>query len=164
MFCVSYPDPSTAIVAKYDNKTDSGIDIPLQEDVSIPNDGYTHMIKLGCKVQHFQDDAHQVPHAFDMRARSSISVPEGHPKRQPRTLILANSIGLIDAGYTDELMASVINIGRETVHLKRGERIVQVAACDGRNNLQLEIMSESDPKNPLNTTTSRGGGFGSTGA
>lgn len=162
MFCISYKDVIQAVQPTY-SKVDSGVDIPLQEDVEIPNDGYAHLIGLGCRVQYIPEGASK-PHAYDLRARSSISIPKEHPTKKPRTLILANSVGLIDSNYTDELKASVINLGPETVKLKRGERIVQVVACDARNNLTVSVFSYDNPNNPLNKTKSRGGGFGSTGS
>ena len=70
---------------------------------------------------------------------------------------LANSIGLIDAGYRGELLAAVDNIRGEDFTVKAGDRLVQAVAFNG-GPISLSIVET------LDATTRGEGGFGSTDA
>ena len=80
-------------------------------------------------------------------ARSSIS-------KTP--LRLSNSLGLIDAGYRGEIMASVDNIRNSNYEVKVGQRLFQLVAING-SPIQLRLVEG------LSTTDRDIGGFGSTG-
>jgi dUTP pyrophosphatase len=65
----------------------------------------------------------------------AVAIPEGHAGLVlPRSglasrlgLTLANSPGLIDAGYRGEIVCAVVNLDRtEPVRIARGERIAQL--------------------------------------
>jgi dUTP pyrophosphatase len=65
----------------------------------------------------------------------AVAIPAGHAGLVlPRSglasregLTLANSPGLIDAGYRGEVTCAVVNLDRErTVSIKRGDRIAQL--------------------------------------
>lgn len=136
----------------------AGFDLPLPEDFTIPSRTWGVPIDLQVKCEmvgfrvvsagkegHFQNITCNV--SFDLRARSSIS-------RTP--LILANSVGTIDAGYRGSLKAVVHNFSDETVVLKQGERYFQIVA---------PALSPFDVSLAFDLSSSeRGeGGFGSTG-
>lgn len=82
--------------------------------------------------------------------RSSLAVKRG--------LMLANGVGVVDADYADNpeneghIMVAVVNIGREPVAIKQGERIAQ-----GIFTRYLTVENDE-------ATGDRTGGFGSTGA
>jgi len=64
--------------------------------------------------------------------------------------------GIIDAGYRGEVMVVLWNLGRETAHISRGDRIAQL----------LVIPIATPAVNQVETLDSTGrgaGGFGSTG-
>jgi len=96
----------------------------------------------------------------------SVAIPEGHAGLVlPRSglasrqgLTLANSPGLIDAGYRGEVTCAVVNLDRErTVGIRRGDRIAQlvVVAVPPMEPAWMEALPASE----------RGeGGFGSSGA
>ncbi|SCO72758.1 deoxyuridine 5'-triphosphate nucleotidohydrolase, putative [Plasmodium vivax] len=70
-------------------------------------------------------------------------------------LRLANSIGLIDAGYRGELIAALDNTSEEEYLIKKNDKLVQLVSFTGEP-LSFELVDELDE-------TSRGeGGFGST--
>lgn len=70
-------------------------------------------------------------------------------------LRLANSIGLIDAGYRGELIAALDNTSEEEYVIKKNDKLVQLVSFTGEP-LSFELVDELDE-------TSRGeGGFGST--
>ena len=135
---------------KYDivknHTTDSGFDLYCPEDIVVPANAIS--FKIDMKVQSRMDfDSKNV--GFMMTPRSSMG------SKTP--LRLCNSIGIIDAGYTGNLMGFVDNRSSEDYSIRRGDRLLQVVAFNGLpivGNLVGELV----------TTTERGdGGFGSTG-
>ena len=96
----------------------------------------------------------------------AVAIPEGHAGLVlPRSglaskqgLTLANSPGLIDAGYRGELTCAVVNLDPTTpVRISRGERIAQLVIVP-----IAAVRPEWAEELPV---SERGtGGFGSTGA
>jgi dUTP pyrophosphatase len=76
-------------------KGDSGFDLFIPEDISILP-GETKLINLGISCEMLSNK--QINESFYLYPRSSIS-------KTP--LIMANSVGIIDAGYRGELKAAV---------------------------------------------------------
>ena len=56
-------------------------------------------------------------------------------------LELSNSIGLIDAGYRGEIIASCDNISEEKFELEKGRRLFQIMSITG-DPLELEIVDK----------------------
>lgn len=119
---------------------DAGLDLYVIEPLTI-EPGETKAIKLGIACQP------QEKRAYYLMPRSSIS-------KTP--LRMANSIGLIDAGYRGEIMAMVDNIKTESYTVEKGQRLFQIVACDC-SPISYELSEE------LSETTRGSGGFGSTG-
>ena len=122
---------------------DSGLDLFVIEEQTIPAHS-TGFIRLGFKASAQGPDGGFV--SWLIMPRSSIS-------KTP--LRLANSVGLIDAGYRGELMAAVDNIRGEDFTVKAGERLVQAVSFTG-GPISMNIVNE------LNETSRGEGGFGST--
>ena len=119
---------------------DAGLDLYVLEN-QIFIKGETKLIKLGISCE--PEDGR----AYFLLPRSSIS-------KTP--LRLANSIGLIDAGYRGEIMAPCDNIKDFEYKVEKGQRLFQLVAADC-SAISYIISDEL-------TETSRGsGGFGSTG-
>ena len=93
---------------------DAGLDLYILEDLDIPA-GETKLIKLGISCEPLNGKA------YYLFPRSSIS-------KTP--LRMSNSIGLIDAGYRGEIMASCDNIKDFDYDIKAGQRLFQIVACD----------------------------------
>ena len=122
---------------------DSGLDLFIVEDQVVKGHS-TSFLKLGFKAAACDSEGNNV--SWLVMPRSSIS-------KTP--LRLANSIGLIDAGYRGEVIAAVDNIRGEDYTVRAGERLVQAVAFNG-GPIALRIVESLD-------ATSRGeGGFGST--
>jgi dUTP pyrophosphatase len=96
----------------------------------------------------------------------SVAIPEGHaglvlPRSglaSKRGLTLANSPGLIDAGYRGEVLVSAVNLDRtEAVKIIRGDRVAQ---------LVVVALPAVEPTwvSDLPATPRGEGGFGSTGS
>lgn len=128
---------------------DSGLDLFVTEDTMI-GPGETKLIGTGIKCQS-RSNVFWCPwkpkyHSYFLFPRSSIS-------KTP--LMMKNSIGLIDSGYTGEIKAPLYNTSSNPVYLKRGERYVQLVNADLTSVYFQLVSSQRD--------TSRGqGGFGST--
>ena len=92
----------------------------------------------------------EIPQGFVglLFARSSLS---------RRGLMLANGVGVIDRGYTGEVMVPLANVSRYPAAIGKGERIAQlvIVPCLFPDFIWVDRLGE----------TERGaGGFGSTGA
>ena len=121
---------------------DAGLDLASAVDVVV-GPGERAMVPTGVAVV--------VPegHAGLVLPRSGLASREG--------LTLANSPGLIDAGYRGEVTCAVVNLDRERpVEIRRGDRIAQlvVVAVPAVEPVWVEELPASE----------RGaGGFGSSG-
>jgi len=118
-------------------------------------------LKVCCSAKMLTDKGKNFNTGYYMYPRSSLS------KTQLR---LANSVGIIDAGYRGHLMGmfDVVNINKETssddaeadYFGKKFERYLQICA-PGLVPIMVEIVNSKDD---LGEQTERGdGGFGSTG-
>lgn len=141
---------------------DSGIDLYTPEEVSfLP--GETKLVNLEIKCQ-MLDNMTEKTVSYYLYPRSSIS-------KSP--LILANSTGIIDAGYRGNIMAALkyvpttehfleinetgkLDLIKNKFILNAGTRIVQICSGD-LTPVNVKLADDL-------TSTSRGeGGFGSTG-
>ena len=119
---------------------DAGLDLyVLKEQKFLP--GETKLIKLGISCEPIDGKP------YYLFPRSSIS-------KTP--LRLSNSIGLIDAGYRGEIMASCDNIKDMEYSIEEGQRLFQLVASDS-SPISFSLVDE------LSETSRGSGGFGSTG-
>ena len=91
-----------------------------------------------------------VPSGYEVqvRPRSGLALRHG--------VTVANAPGTVDSDYRGELMVILVNLGRESYVIRRGERIAQIVVAP----VVQAGFSERDELPP----SSRGaGGFGSTG-
>jgi dUTP pyrophosphatase len=96
-----------------------------------------------------------------------VSIPEGHvgflmarSSLQKKSLMLANSVGVIDAGYRGDLIVVLYNFGTNDACLVAGERFAQLVIVPISTPAISLYSGELDDWND----TDRGaGGFGSTG-
>ena len=119
---------------------DAGLDLFVIEDQVIPAKS-THPIPLQIACENVDNKA------YYLFPRSSIS-------KTP--LRMANSIGIIDAGYRGEIMAAVDNTGDKDYMIVPGQRLFQIVHPT-LYPFSVGVVDEL-------TETDRGdGGFGSTG-
>jgi dUTP pyrophosphatase len=121
---------------------DAGLDLRASADVEVLP-GERAMIPTGVAVA--------IPdgHAGLVLPRSGLASKQG--------LTLANSPGLIDAGYRGEVVVAAVNLDRtEAVKVARGDRIAQ---------LVVVALPQVEPAwaDELPASARGGGGFGSTG-
>lgn len=123
---------------------DSGLDLFIAEDTVIQARS-TCLVDLRIKTQ-LTDGSRYF--SYNIYARSSIA-------KSP--LILANGVGLADAGYLGNLKAAFYNTSDLDYVIKRGERYVQLARAD-LGEITFELVDSFGDRN-----SSRGtGGLGST--
>lgn len=72
-------------------------------------------------------------------------------------LVLANSVGVIDADYRGEIFCPMVNRGKDTVVIEPGDRIAQMLFMP----IAVAQLVEAER---LETTARGAGGFGSTGS
>ena len=127
----------------YQHDGDAGLDLYAAQDLTLLP-GERAVIGTGIAVA--------VPTGFVGLGvpRSGLAVRSG--------LSMVNTPGVIDAGYRGEIKIVLINHDpRDTIEIKRGERIGQLVVMPVANVDVIEVEELS--------TSSRGeGGFGSTGA
>lgn len=145
----AWSENESALVQKYycthasAHRDDAGLDLFFLHSFSI-EPGQTAKIGLGVKAKATMNGKNV---SYFIIPRSSIA---NTPLR------MANSIGLIDAGYRGELIVALDNISSNTYYVEEGTKLFQVVGspCD---TITLELGSVTDE-------TSRGtGGFGSSG-
>lgn len=136
------------------HKGDAGLDLFILDDLTIPP-GETLLIDLGVKCQCVTKTIcfwkrligkKYNYHSYFLLPRSSIS-------KTP--LIMKNSIGLIDKGYTGSIKVPLMNTSNEEFTIKRGERYVQLVNSD-LSSVKFKLVSF------LRKTSREDGGFGST--
>lgn len=131
----------------YANESDACMDLKVvvgdaKGRVIVPNQ--TKLFSTGIKVQ--------VPenHVMLIFPRSSTGIKS--------KLRLANTVGVIDSGYRDEIMLALHNFGDQSQIIEDGQRIAQFMVIP-RPKLNLEIVPDDEEFKSDN----RGGGIGSTG-
>lgn len=124
---------------------DSGLDLFFNEDITLePKE--TKIISLGIRCEAFMSKGSDVNLSYYLYPRSSIS-------KTP--LRMANSVGIIDAGYRGLICAAVDNTSDEPYTIRGGQRLFQLCSPT-LSPITFELC------NTL-TESSRGeGGFGST--
>lgn len=124
---------------------DAGFDLSTKMPVII-YPGEVILVPTG-----YYPDKHDIPDGAVglVFARSSLS---------KRNLLLANGVGVIDAGYEGEVFVPLRNLSTDTpVVLEEHERIAQIVI------VKLEAMSALYAQLPVQAGERGEGGFGSTG-
>jgi len=124
------------IIPQHQTKDSAGADLIANETVTI-NQGQIELIPTGTYVPC------NLPENYflGLYIRSSIAYKKG--------LMLANSVGIIDRDYPDEIKVMLYNPGVVPVTIEKGERIAQLIA-----QTYINIFPVKQSK--------RCGGFGST--
>lgn len=144
---------SAAITDRYLTRTnhydDAGLDLYTVDDIVVPAHGMATLdFGIRCmRIMQTQMGSVASKCGYLLAPRSSIS---NTPLR------MANSVGIIDAGYRGNIMAKVDNISGEDYTIKAGTRLFQICMPDlGPFSVQIGAVAKN---------TERGaGGFGSTG-
>tara|TARA_A100001015_G_C15001724_1_gene718792 strand:- start:1092 stop:1547 length:456 start_codon:yes stop_codon:yes gene_type:complete len=129
---------------------DSGFDLYVPKDITIEpfkdiNKGTLIDLQIQCEMKEYDCNL-----GYYLYPRSSI---------YKTPLRLSNSVGIIDAGYRGNIMASVDNHSSESYTIKKGTRLFQI--CSGDLSIFNTIILDDDEK--LSVTIRGQKGLGSTG-
>lgn len=140
-FVKLHPD---AVTPKYNYETDSGFDLHSVEEVVIPSfgralvpTGISFDIKDGYEIQ--------------VRSKSGLAINQG--------LMILNSPGTVDNGYTGEVKGIIFNTNNHPVTITKGMKIGQAVLSPVVNGKWVELVE----KNKINSKDRGDNGFGSTG-
>ena len=135
---------SDAVIPKYNYPTDSGFDLHSIQDLEIPPfgrvlvpTGLSFDIKDGYEIQ--------------VRSKSGLSLKQG--------LMVLNSPGTVDNGYTGEVQVIVFNTNSYTADIPKGMKIAQAVLCPVVNGKWVNLVEKNSIENKDRNTN----GFGSTG-
>lgn len=128
---------------QYETTGSAGMDIEAGvEESLVIAPGEIQLIPTGLAIA--------LPEGFEIqvRPRSGLAVKHG--------ITIVNSPGTIDSDYRGEVKIALINLGKKSFTVRRGDRVAQLvlAKVERASFCEVEVLS----------TTSRGaGGFGHTG-
>ena len=134
---------SDAVVPKYNYPSDSGFDLHSVEDLEIPAfgrilvpTGLSFDIKDGYEIQ--------------VRSKSGLAIKQG--------LMVLNSPGTVDNGYTGEVQVIVFNTNNHLVSIPKGMKVGQAVLCPVVNGKWVDLIE----KTKISEKDRGSNGFGST--
>lgn len=129
---------------KYNYETDSGFDLHAVEEVEIPAfgralvpTGISFDIKDGYEIQ--------------VRSKSGLAINQG--------LMILNSPGTVDNGFSGEVKGIIFNTNNHPVTITKGMKIGQAVLCPVVNGKWVNLVQQ----NKINEKDRGSNGFGSTG-
>ena len=148
---------------QYANETDACMDLKakIEENIVYRSNGEIDMAKTIYNRIFIQPGE-----TVKVHSGVQVAIPEGYVMKVyvrsstgiKKNLVLANGTGIIDAGYRDEIIMALHNIGSEPVMINDGDRICQFIILPFP---KIEPEFVSDDENFRQGD--RGGGIGSTG-
>lgn len=124
--------------------TDSGFDLYSSEEVSLPPFGRA-LVSTGIRFN--------LPEGYEIqvRSKSGLAINQG--------LMVLNSPGTVDQGYTGEIKVIIFNVNNHDFTIAKGMKVAQcvIANCISGKYVNLVKIDEIKPKDRSNN------GFGSTG-
>lgn len=114
-----------AITPKYNYPTDSGFDLYSTVDYTIPAFGRA-LIPTGLKFD--IDDGYEI----QVRTKSGLAINQG--------LMVLNSPGTVDNGYTGEVQVIVFNVNQTPFNISAGMKIAQAVLCPVVNGKWVELI------------------------
>jgi dUTP pyrophosphatase len=136
-----HPD---AFDPKYNYETDSGFDLHAVEEVEIPAFGRA-LIPTGISFD--IKDGYEI----QVRSKSGLAINQG--------LMILNSPGTVDNGYSGEVKGILFNTNNHPVTITKGMKIGQAVLCPVVNGKWVNLVQQ----NKINEKDRGSNGFGSTG-
>jgi dUTP pyrophosphatase len=138
---VLHPD---AILPKYNYDSDSGFDLHSVDEIEIPAFGRA-LVPTGLSFD-IQDG-----YEIQVRTKSGLAINQG--------LMVLNSPGTVDNGYTGEVKAIIFNTNPTSVTIPKGMKVGQAVLCPVVNGGWVDLQQT----NKINEKERGSNGFGSTG-
>lgn len=133
-----------AVTPIYNYPSDSGFDLHSTEELTVSPfgrvlvpTGLSFDIKDGYEIQ--------------VRSKSGLAIKQG--------LMVLNSPGTVDNGYTGEVQVIVFNTNNHTVTIPKGMKVGQAVLCPVVNGKWVDL----DERNSVSKKDRNNNGFGSTG-
>jgi dUTP pyrophosphatase len=136
-----HPD---AFDPKYNYETDSGFDLHAVEEVEIPAFGRA-LIPTGISFD--IKDGYEI----QVRSKSGLAINQG--------LMILNSPGTVDNGYSGEVKGILFNTNNHPVTITKGMKIGQAVLCPVVNGKWVNLVQQ----NKVTEKDRADKGFGSTG-
>jgi len=140
-FKILHPD---AVLPKYNYDSDSGFDLHSVNEIEIPAFGRA-LVPTGLSFD-IQDG-----YEIQVRTKSGLAINQG--------LMVLNSPGTVDNGYTGEVKAIIFNTNPTSVTIPKGMKVGQAVLCPVVNGGWVDLQ----PTNKINKKERGSNGFGSTG-
>ena len=132
-----------ATTPKYAYPTDSGFDLhSIEECLILPFD--RKLVPTGIHVD--------IPENYEIqiRSKSGLSLKQG--------LMVLNSPGTIDQGYTGEIQVILFNTSKDKVKIEKGQKVAQAVLCPVVAGKWVNLVEDE-----INSKDRSDNGFGSTG-
>jgi len=133
-----------AVTPVYNYESDSGFDLHSTIDLEIPAFGRA-LVPTGL--------------SFDIRDGNEIQVRSKSGLALKQGLMVLNSPGTVDNGYTGEVQVIVFNVNNYKVTIPKGMKVAQAVLCPVLNGKWVNLVQ----KNKINEKERGENGFGSTG-
>ena len=140
-FKVLHPN---AVLPKYNYDSDSGFDLHSIDEIEIPAFGRA-LVPTGLSFD-IQDG-----YEIQVRTKSGLAINQG--------LMVLNSPGTVDNGYTGEVKAIIFNTNPTSVTIPKGMKVGQAVLCPVVNGGWVNLH----PITKINDKERGSNGFGSTG-
>jgi dUTP pyrophosphatase len=129
---------------EYAYPTDSGFDLYSTEELYVESFGRT-LVSTGL---HFD-----IPDGYEIqvRSKSGLALKQG--------LMVLNSPGTVDQGYTGEIKVIIFNTSKETVKIEKGQKIAQAVVSPVVCGKWVNLVKVNDIEDKDRSDK----GFGSTG-
>ena len=140
-FSKSNPD---AVNPNYAYETDSGFDLYSTEEIWIHSLD-RKLIPTGIHID--------IPDGYEIqvRSKSGLALKQG--------LMVLNSPGTVDQGYTGEIQVIIFNTSKERVKIEKGQKIAQAVLCPVVSGKWINLVEKKE----INKKERSNNGFGSTG-
>jgi len=136
-----HPD---AIEPNYAYISDSGFDLYSVNEITIPPLGRV-LVPSGLSFD--IEDGFEI----QVRSKSGLAINQG--------LMVLNSPGTVDNGYTGEVKAIIFNTNQEPFTIKKGMKVAQAVLCPVINGKWVDLQEDETSANKDRNAN----GFGSTG-
>ena len=133
-----------AVTPVYNYESDSGFDLHSTIDLEIPAFGRA-LVPTGLSFD--INDGNEI----QVRSKSGLALKQG--------LMVLNSPGTVDNGYTGEVQVIVFNVNNYKVTIPKGMKVAQAVLCPVLNGKWVNLVQ----KNKINEKERGENGFGSTG-
>ena len=140
-FSKSNPD---AVNPNYAYETDSGFDLYSTEEMWVfPSDRI--LVPTGIHVD--------IPDGYEIqvRSKSGLAIKQG--------LMVLNSPGTVDQGYTGEIQVIIFNTSKDRIKIEKGQKIAQAVLCPVVSGKWINLVEKKE----INSKDRNEKGFGSTG-